>query len=53
MGPGVVVHTFNPSSPETEAAGATLVYVVDSRIARAMWKEPGQKKKKVSSLRLT
>ena len=37
--PGIVVHTFNPSTWEAEAGRefeASLVYVVSSRTARAM-----------------
>jgi hypothetical protein len=44
-GPGVVAHTFNPSTPEAEAGWtsefeASLVYKVSSRTARAIQRNP-------------
>jgi hypothetical protein len=51
--PGMVVHTFNPSTWEAEAGGfefeASLVYRVSSRTAKATQRNPvskNQKKKK-------
>jgi hypothetical protein len=43
--PGVVAHTFNPSTPEAKAGGfsefeASLVYRVSSRTARAIQRNP-------------
>jgi hypothetical protein len=47
--PGVVAHTFNPSTWEAEAGGslefeASLVYKVSSRTARAIQRNPVSKK---------
>jgi hypothetical protein len=49
--PGVVAHTFNPSTWEAEAGGslefeASLVYKVSSRTARAIQRNPVSKKTK-------
>jgi hypothetical protein len=48
--PGVVAHTFNPSTREAERQAsefeASLVYKVSSRTARATQRNPVSKKKK-------
>jgi hypothetical protein len=44
--PGVVAHTFNPSTWEAEEFEASLVYKVSSRTARAIQKNPVSKSKK-------
>jgi hypothetical protein len=45
----VVVHTFNPSTPESEVGGiefkASLIYRVSSRIAKATQRNPVSKNK--------
>jgi hypothetical protein len=40
----VVVHTFNPSTWEAEAGGASLIYKVSSRTARTIQRNPVSKK---------
>ena len=42
----MVVHTFNPSTWEAEAGGASLVYKVSSRTARTTQRNPVSKKSK-------
>jgi hypothetical protein len=51
--PGVVAHTFNPSTQEAEAGRfefeASLVYKVSSRTARAIQRNPTLKKQKTKT----
>jgi hypothetical protein len=54
--PGVVVHTFNPSTREAEAGGslefeASLVYKVSSRTARAIQRNPVSKNQNQTKLK--